>query len=40
MPPDLRARKSVIIPRVDYLIYERTIADIGQEITNENDRIT
>ena len=35
MPPDLRARKSVIIPRVDELIYERNVADIGQEIINK-----
>ena len=40
MPPDLRAKKSVIIPRVDDLIYERNVVDIGQELINENNWIS
>ncbi len=36
MPPELRAKKSVIIPRADDIIYERHIVDIGEEIQNQN----
>ena len=36
MPPELRARKSVIIPRVDDIIYEYNAVDIGDEIMREN----
>ncbi len=39
MPPDLKARKNVIIPRVDDLIYEKNVVDIGEEIIKENDWI-
>lgn len=40
MPPELRSRKSVIIPRVDDLIYDRNVVDIGEEIARVNDWIT
>ncbi len=36
MPPDLKAKKSVIIPRVDDLIYDNDILDIGEELLKHN----
>ena len=39
LPPELRAKKSVIIPRVDDVIYERDVADFGEELANKNDWI-
>lgn len=39
MPPELKARKSVIIPRVDDLIYEWSTVEIGEEITSKNSWI-
>ena len=39
MPPQLRAKKSVINPRVDDVIYEKNIADIGEEIAKKNEWI-
>ena len=35
MPPELKAKKSVIITRVDDVIYERNSADIKEEILNK-----
>ena len=40
MPPELRAKKSIIIPRVDDVIYEKNLPDIGEEIARENEWIT
>ena len=39
MPPDLKAKNSVIIPRVDDLIYENSPVDIGDEIMQQNSWI-
>ena len=39
MPPDLKAKKSVIIPRVDDLIYEWSNVDIGEELKRQNSWI-
>lgn len=39
MLPDLKAQKSVIIPRVDDLIFEQNVQDIGEELIKENDWI-
>ncbi len=39
MPPELRVKKSVIIPRVDDLIYDRDTVDIGEELQNHNSSI-
>ncbi len=39
MPPELKAKKSVIIPRVDDLIYEQPALDIGEEIAKKNQWI-
>ena len=39
MPPELKAKKSVIIPRVDDLIYEWSELEIGEEITRQNSWI-
>ena len=36
MPPELMVKKSIIIPRVDDLIYERHIVDIGEELQRQN----
>ena len=36
MPPELKAKKSVILPRADDIIYERHIVDIGEEIQKQN----
>ena len=36
MPPEMRAKKSIIIPRVDDVIYEETVVDIGEELIREN----
>lgn len=36
MPPELKAKKSVVITRVDDVIYERDSADIRKEIVNKN----
>ena len=36
MPPELKARKSVIIPRTDDIIYENDILDIGEELLKQN----
>ncbi len=36
MPHELKAKKSVIIPRVDDLIYEWSSVDIGEEIVRQN----
>ena len=32
MPPEMRAKKSIIIPRVDDVIYEQNVVDIGEEL--------
>ncbi len=32
MPPELKAQKSVIIPRVDELIFEWNVVEIGEEL--------
>ena len=39
MPPELKVKKSVTIPRVDAIIYERHIVDIGDEIQKQNSWI-
>ena len=39
MPPELRAKKSVIIPRVDDVVYERNIVDIREELIRQNSWI-
>lgn len=39
IPPDLNARKSVIIPRVDDLVYEKKVVDIISGNSKENDWI-
>ncbi len=39
VPPDLKARKSAIIPRVDNLIYENQATEIEEELLRENDWI-
>lgn len=39
MSPDLKARKSVIFPKVDDLIYKQKLMDIGEKIIKENDWI-
>ncbi len=36
MPPELNAKKRIIIPRVDDLIYEWSSADIEQELIRKN----
>ncbi len=36
MPPELKAQKSVIIPRVDELIYDWSIIEIGEEFLRKN----
>ncbi len=36
MPPDLKAKKCVIILRADDVIYDRDTADIGEEIVRQN----
>lgn len=36
MPPEMKAKKSIIIPRVDDVIYEKNVVDIGEELTREN----
>ncbi len=40
LPPELRAKKSVIIPRVDDVIYEKNVVDFGEELVSKNDWIT
>ncbi len=39
VPPDLKARKSDVIPRVDDLIYDNLVAEIEEELIKENDWI-
>ncbi|RUM28021.1 MAG: hypothetical protein DSY42_09145 [Aquifex sp.] len=36
MPPELKVKKSVILPRVDDIIYEKHIIDIGEELQKQN----
>ena len=36
MPPELKVKKCVIIPRVDDIIYEKHIVDIGEELQKQN----
>ncbi len=40
LPPELRAKKSVIIPRVDDVIFERNVVDLGKELASKNNWIT
>ncbi len=37
MPIELKAKKSIIILRIDDIVYDRPITDIGEEISNQND---
>ncbi len=39
LPPELRAKKSVIIPRVDDVVYEKNTVDIGEELIRHNSWI-
>ncbi len=39
LPPELKAKKSVIIPRVDDVIYEKKTVDIGEELVRQNSWI-
>ncbi len=39
MPPELKTKKRIIIPRVDDIVYERSLIDIGEEVSNQNDWI-
>ncbi len=36
MPPELRVKKSIIIPRIDDVVYEKHILDIGEELIKHN----
>ncbi len=36
MPPELKANKSVIVPRVDNLLYEKNKMDIGEKLLKQN----
>ena len=35
MPPKIKVKKSVIIPRVDELVYEKDTVDIGEELQKQ-----
>ena len=37
MPPEIRAKKSIIIPRTDEIIYEKNVVEIGEEIARKNE---
>ncbi len=39
IPPELNAKKSVIIPRVDDVVYEKNIVDSGEELIRQNSWI-
>ena len=39
MPPELKRKKSIIITRVDDIIYDRSIDEIADELANENTLI-
>ncbi len=36
MPPELKVKKSVIIPRIEDVIYENNTSDIGEELKKHN----
>ncbi len=36
MPPELKVKKSVIVPRVEDIIYERPLSDIKEELKDHN----